>query len=93
MNVPRETISRKWLKLDSFSCRYDTFMFLYTFIMKPLLDQVKIEHNSINNIIHFYNMLSADILKLSNKELNEGIWNILNHYKENYPFIQVGYKQ
>ena len=38
-------------------------------------------------------MLSLDILKLNNKELNEGIWNILNYYKENYPFIQAGYKQ
>ena len=86
-------INRKWLKLVSFSCRYDTFMFLYTFVMKPILDKVIFENNETYEIINFYNILSLDILKLNNKELNEGIWNILNHYKENYPFIKAGYKQ
>ena len=61
--------------------------------MKPILDKVIFENNENYDIINFYNILSLDILKLNNKELNEGIWNILNHYKENYPFIQAGYKQ
>ena len=69
-------INRKWLKLVSFSCRYDTFMFLYTFVMKPILDKVIFENNENYDIINFYNILSLDILKLNNKELNEGIWNI-----------------
>ena len=68
-------------------------MFLYTFVMKPILDKVIFENNVNYDIINFYNILSSDILKLNNKELNEGIWNILNHYKENYPFIKAGYKQ
>lgn len=41
--------------------------------MKPILDTVIFENNEINEIINFYNMLSLDILKLNNKELNEGI--------------------
>ena len=61
--------------------------------MKPILDKVIFENNENYDIINFYNILSLDILKLNNKELNEGIWNILNRYKENYPFIKAGYKQ
>ena len=49
--------------------------------MKPILDKVIFENNENYDIINFYNILSLDILKLNNKELNEGIWNILNHYK------------
>ena len=92
LNVNINT-NRKWLKLNYYSCRYDTFMFLYTFIIKPNLQHIEIENNGENNIINFYNIISSDILKMSNKELNEGIWKILDRYKENYHFINEGYKQ
>ena len=68
-------------------------MFLYTFIIKLNLYHIDIETNVKNNIINFYNNISSDILKISNNDLNDGIWEILDRYKENYQFINEGYKQ
>ena len=37
--------------------------------------------------------MSTDILKLNAENLLKGIWNILDNFKANYPFINNGYKQ
>ena len=84
---------RKWLRLSSCSCRYDTFMFLYTFIIKLILEKKMDKNYSETNIMYLYNNISKEILQLNNNELNEGIWNIIDHYKENYSFLLEGYKQ
>ena len=85
--------NRKWFKLNNFSCRYDTFTYIYTFAIKPILDKnsLLVKHNY--EIVNFFNNLSTDILKLNAENLLKGIWNILDNYKANYPFINNGYKQ
>ena len=85
--------NRKWFKLNNFSCRYDTFMFIYTFAIKPNLEKNDCLKMDNYEIVKFFNILSNDILKLNTETLGKGIWNILDNYKANYSFINDGYKQ
>ena len=41
-NIRKEKNIRKWLAYKNFSCRYDTFTFIYTFSIKNLLILKKI---------------------------------------------------
>ena len=43
-NIRKEKNTRKWLAYKNFSCRYDTFTFIYTFSIKNLL---KFKENNI----------------------------------------------
>ena len=86
-------LRRKWLKLFSYSCRYDTFMFLYTFIIKLILEKKRELINSETDSLNLYNNMSKEILQLTDKELDNGIWNIIDNYKGNNSFLHYGYKQ
>ena len=83
--------SRKWLKFNRFSCRYDTFFLIYAFVIKSYLMKIKIDCN--NYILDLYNMVSQDILNLNESELNNGIWHIIDRYKHNYEFLQQEYQE
>ena len=37
-------------------------------------------------------MISEDILNLNESELNSGIWNIIDRYKNNYKFLKQEYQ-
>ena len=84
--------SRKWLKYNQFSCRYDTFFLLYTYIIKLNFGN---NHNNskINYFVDIYNIISEDILKMNEDDLNIGIWEILKRYKKNYDFLEKGFQE
>ena len=46
-----------------------------------------------NYIVDLYNMISEDILNLNETELNNGIWNIIDRYKNNYEFLKQEYQE
>ena len=73
-------IKRKWLQFNRYSCRYDSFIFIYTFLIRLYLEK----HNLLinNQFIELYNVISEDILSMDELELNNGIWQILNRYKK-----------
>ena len=92
INKIKETNKRKWLSFNNFSCRYDTFTFIYTFSIKNILTFN--ENNiGVNEIIELYNNITNDILSLTEDELNRGIWNIIDRYKKNYQFLNQGYQE
>ena len=84
--------SRKWLKYNQFSCRYDTFFLLYTYIIKLNFGN---NHNNskTNYFVDIYNIISEDILKMNEDDLNIGIWEILKRYKKNYDFLEKGFQE
>ena len=73
-------IKRKWLKFNRYSCRYDSFIFIYTFLIRLYLEK----HNLLLNtpFVELYNVISEDILSKDELELNNRIWQILNRYKK-----------
>ena len=73
-------IKRIWLKFNRYSCRYDSFLFIYTFLIRLYLEK----HNLLLNdpFIKLYNIISEDILNMDELELNNRIWQILNRYKK-----------
>ena len=83
--------SRKWLKFNRYSCRYDTFFFIYTFAIQPKL--MKDQGKSSNIFIDLYNNISNDILNLNDKDLDKGIWFIIDRYKHNYDFLNYNYQE
>ena len=84
--------NRKWLKLCNFSCRYDVFTLLFTYTIKLYLN-VEENKNDNNIYLSLFNSLTSEILSLTDEELDRGVWNILDKYKNNYPFINQGFKQ
>ena len=81
--------SRKWLKFNRYSYRYDTLFLIYTFLVRYYLMNINTEFK--NYIIDLYNMILEDILNLNESELNNGIWNIIDRYKNNYEFLKQEY--
>ena len=80
---------RNWLKYNNYSCRHDSFFFIYSFIIYPKLKDVK-----DNNIINMYNSISKEILKMDLTQLNNGIWNLILQYKNNeFDLSKYGFKQ
>ena len=73
-------INRKWLKFNTYSCRYDSFIFIYTFVIRLYLEKHKLLLN--NPFVELYNFISEEILNMDELELNNGIWQILNRYKK-----------
>ena len=61
---------------NSFSCRHDSFFFIYSY---AIYEEVKDIKNI--DVINGYNMISKALLKMNSEELNNGIWGILNIYK------------
>jgi len=68
--------NRNWLKFVSYSCRQDTFFLLYMFV---IFDKVKKE--SQNEVIDIYNKICQELLQMDLKNLNKGIWDLLDRYK------------
>lgn len=79
-SVGNNKISREWIKNKKLSCRYDCFFLLYTFIMRPIL-----ENEKNNKAVRVYSKISDEILNSDAAKLNEGIWNIIVNLKED-PF-------
>ncbi len=47
----------------------------------------------LNHNINIFDLIHQDIIKLDNDNLDHGIWNIIDKYKENYPFLKQYYKE
>lgn len=77
------------MKYNNFSCRYDSFFLIYSFIIKNSLTSNK---NEINSNLEILNLISDEILTLNSYNLNNGIWDIIDKYKSNYDFLKISYK-
>ena len=63
--------------------------FIYILILKLYLEKDNMNHNqNINKI----DLISWYIINLDIDILDNGIWNINDKYKENYPFLKQYYK-
>ena len=61
-----------WFKWIRYSCRYDFFSFLYSFIIYHQIENLKRTLNI--DIIKYFQMLSKKDFKLVNEIYNRGIW-------------------
>ena len=77
------------MKHNNFSCRYDSFFLIYSFIIKNSLTSNK---NEINSNLEILNLISDEILTLNSYNLNNWIWVIIDKYKSNYDFLKISYK-
>ena len=68
-----------------FNCRYDTFLFIYSFILTFKLED---KLDELNEDIKILDKISKDIMKLKNNDLNKGIWSVTEKYKANYEFLK-----
>ena len=85
----KNTFHRNWLKFVSYSCRHDTFFLLYTFV---IFDKVKNEKQ--NEVIDIYNKICQELLQMDLKNLNKGIWDLLDKYKtDRVDLTKYGYKE
>ena len=73
-----------FLRFNMFSCRHDSFFFLYSFIIYPILKKIKNDP-----IIDICNKISNTILTSTKKELDKGIWNILSRNKNKFIDLTV----
>ena len=62
---------------------------MYILILKSYLEKDNMNHNQKINVIY---LISQDIINLDIHILDNGIWNIIDKYKENYPFLKKYYK-
>ena len=68
-----------------FNCRYDTFIFIYSFILAfKFADRL----DELNEDIKILHKISKDIMKQKNNYLNKGIWSVIEKYKDNYEFLK-----
>ena len=74
----------KWLVYDSYSCRYDSFLFIYIFCIKRLLEE---NNKYINDNIQIINIISNEILNANYNGVNLKIWDIIDKNKKNYEFL------
>ena len=91
-NIDNIQKNRKWLKLHNYSCRYNVFMLLFTYTIKLYLN-LDDKKKDDNIYLSLFNSLTNEILNITNEELDNGVWNLLDKYKINYPFIIQGFKQ
>ena len=75
----RKSYNRTFLRFNNFSCRHDSFFFLYSFIIYPTMKNIKNDP-----ILNIYNKIANSILTSTTEELNKGIWNILSNNKNQY---------
>ena len=88
--VQENSINRKWLKYYKNSCRYDYFMLIYNFVIRFIVEK---NFEFINDNIILFQLLSNDIMNLNINQLYKGIWQLIDIYKNNYPFLLVNYKE
>ena len=74
--IKENIFRRNWLKFNEYSCRHDSFFFLYCFVLYPRLKDIK-----DNVIIKMYNLMVKEILKMDLDELNKGVWDLILNYK------------
>ena len=85
----KHSFHRNWIKFVSYSCRHDTFFLLYTFV---IFDKVKKETQ--NEVIDIYNKICQELLQMDLKNLNKGIWDLLDRYKtDKVGLTKYGYKE
>ena len=88
-SAKEHTYNRNWPKFVSYSCRHDTFFLLYTFV---IFDKVKKETQ--NEVINIYNKICQELLQMDLKNLNKGIWDLLDRYKtDKVDLTKYGYKE
>ena len=74
-DVQENTINRKWLKYYKNSCRYDSFMLIYNFVIRYIVEK---NLDFINDDIKLFQLLSNDIMNLNINQLNKGIWPLID---------------
>ena len=67
--------NRKWLVYNNFSCRYDCFFVIFSFIIKNKIGIFK--EKVYGNYIELYNMISEEVLISDSDKLDKGIWDII----------------
>lgn len=75
-------MNRRWFSWNNNSCRYDSFFILYTFIIKPYLDKLKLI--PAGDIIDYLNKLSNLAINLNQDFFELGIWDFFNKNKNNF---------
>ena len=63
---------------------------MYILIIKSYLEQNKLK---LNHNINIFDLIFQDIINLDIDNLDHSIWNIIDKYKENYPFLKQYYKE
>ena len=89
--IIKENYNRKWLVYNNFSCRYDCFFVIFSFIIKNKIDIFK--EKVYGNYIELYNMISEEVLISDSDKLDKGIWDIIIQYIANYPFLKDNFKR
>ena len=67
--INKEKYNRKWLVYNNFSCRYDCFFVIFSFIIKNKIDIFK--EKVYGNYIELYNMISEEVLISDSDELDK----------------------
>ena len=70
-----------WLKYKDNSCRYDVFTLIYFLVLDEVIKKNLIKDN-IKEVITFYNNFVNSISLLEKKELNNGIWKLIDNLKD-----------
>ncbi len=81
-----------WLKYKENSCRYDVFTLIYFLVLEEIIKKNLVKDN-IKEVITFYNNFVNSISLLEKKDLNNGIWKIIDNLKDDPLNIKLkGYK-
>ena len=81
-----------WLKYKENSCRYDVFTLMYYLVLEDVLN-INILNDNIKEIITFYNTFVNSISSLDKKDLNKGVWNLIDKLnKDPLNLKEEGYK-
>ena len=67
-----------FLKYNLYSCRYDSYFLLQSFVFNPYIDKndIKLNHESSKSLKKVGDIL----LKLNKDELDDGFWEIMENY-------------
>ncbi len=81
-----------WLKYKDNSCLYDVFTLIYFLVLEEIIKKNLVKDN-IKEVITFYNNFVNSISLLEKKDLNNGIWKIIDNLKDDPLNIKLkGYK-
>ena len=81
-----------WLKYKENYCRYDVFSLLYYLVLEDALN-INIINGNLDEIISFYNTFVNSISILDKKDLNLGVWNVIDKLnKDPLNLKEEGYK-
>ena len=82
-----------WLKYNCNSCRYDSFLLLYLFIIYDVIHKFSIPDN-LKEVVNYYDNLVDQLRILNIEELNMGVWSIIDKIQIDwFNFKTEGYKQ